>query len=240
VEQPADREDRQDAQDRPPSSPADRIKDMTFQPSMDPDVVPAPEVEHRTGEDGITKGVGAAEARQSERSNHQAARTTADGIDLQRFERAVEPGPPRRQIKPLPDRSQRKPRRHIPPSDRQTLRSQDDPPTGSDNADRDVLDVQRGPARQRQPDAHGLILVSGIRQPVDRFEHDDPAEDRDEHRDPRVVCRAREIGGSQWHDADDRGQNLPRPDGPILAEPDHQWAQNGRRSQGDQNDARPE
>src|SRR5205823_4036943 len=58
VEQPADREDGEDAQDRPSSSTPDRLEDVPLEPSVDPHVVPAPEVEDRVSQDGVAEGIG--------------------------------------------------------------------------------------------------------------------------------------------------------------------------------------
>jgi hypothetical protein len=98
VEESADREDGQDAQDRPSSSPPDRLEDVPLEPSMDPDVIPAPEIEHRAGEDRVAEAIGNAVARQREGRHHQVVGPADQSVDLQRLERAIQPDAPHGQV----------------------------------------------------------------------------------------------------------------------------------------------
>ena len=91
VQQPAEAEDGEDAQDR--HSPCRPIgsKMCSLEPAVDPDVVPAPEVEDRASQDGIAKSVEDAVAGQGERRDQEVVGTSGQQVDLEHLQGTVEP-----------------------------------------------------------------------------------------------------------------------------------------------------
>lgn len=90
VKQPAGSEDGQDGDNGLSPPPCDRLEDMLLEPAMDPHVVPAPEVEHRMGQDGIAEAVNEVKSRQGERPDQQMVGTTGQQVDLESFPGALE------------------------------------------------------------------------------------------------------------------------------------------------------